>query len=313
MRRTHSINLLGTIIALASLAFLPAVAQAQSDTVWIGRYVWDTGRVDAGSSNYVQAHSAAKAMYPGLSNAEIFRTLFSDEGYVLGFSAQRRTRGMDVIEDYDYQFANPAEISNWSSTSQKIYWADIYNPNPSDTYNWSLILRNGEHAGASVFKNPDILAMGDDDYIVLNADGSFSRYGLDGLQDANIGGWQTFADGRYKGRRFDDVLGDMIGYEDGILVFLEGDSTIVRYGIGGKVSEVSEFSFANAAGDKGPDLSQYSLGDIIDGKVEGFSYIGWDNGPVVIDISLVPEPAAAAVLAGIAAMAALALRKRRAA
>jgi hypothetical protein len=309
-------NKVQKILRATALAFFAAIstlgAYAQSDNVWIGRYDKNSGRLSTG--NYVPAHSALQQMYPDKSTTEIFQTMLSPQGYVFGYSENRKTRGLDIIEDSQYNFVNPAEVSNWNNTSQKIYWSEFYNTNPTQTYTWSLIMRNGEHAGESVFNNSNILGMGDDGYLVLNANGSFSSYALTGYErETSRTGWETFGGGVWQGKRFDEMLGNMIGYEDGIIIFLEGDSTIVRYGIGGNVSEVSEFTFTYVEGQLGPDLSQYSLGDIIDGKVEGYTYIGWDadGGPVIINVSTIPEPGAFAALGGAAALGIVLLKRRK--
>lgn len=86
----------------------------------------------------------------------------------------------------------------------------------------------------------------------------------------------------WNGASLTSKVGNLIGYEEGQLYFLEGANTVQVFNYDLGFVRTDQFSFNG-------DLAGSSLADVIDGKAEGYTYIGWDLGPVIIGVSSVPE------------------------
>ncbi len=196
--------------------------------------------------------------------------------YLLG-SAATVVRAKDMSEDWDLNFIDP------SDNARNYYFNWYINSLLLNTY----VLRalyplnlaaTGPQASAYVVNNPNVLAMGDDAYVMLDADGSLSYY-------AYLGGWllkdsaaKTFTNGSWAGQTLTSKLQHMIGYEELQLYFLEGASTLHVFDRDLKWVRTDNVKLGN-------ELSTYSLGDLVDNKIPGYTYIGWDAGPVVIGVT----------------------------
>jgi hypothetical protein len=256
-------------------------------------------------------HLEAQFMYGG-DTPDAWRELFMS-GNVLGFSGQRLTRGIDISEDWDYNFKNPAKYNPDATGNQTYYYGEFENASAtqSTTYQWATKFTSGPRAGQSLF-NEDIIAVGGDALILYNHNNTISRYGMNGALQADYS-WTTFTGGAFDGMLLGDMLKYMIGYEeDGTpaLYFIDDDNILYTYNIAdGTIVSTFDFVFGD---DAKAYLGDARLVDIIDGKVEGWSYIGWDVGPILINIDgiVIPEPGAYAAAAGLIALM-LAFGKRR--
>lgn len=128
--------------------------------------------------------------------------------------------------------------------------------------------------------------------------------------------WTTLTGGNFDGMLLGDALKFMIGYEeDGTasLYFIDDNDFILAYNLstGTIVASYSmQFQFdAVAKGYLGNDVK---LVDIIDGKVDGWSYLGWDVGPILVSVDgiIIPEPSEIAAIVGLAVLG-FALRRRK--
>jgi hypothetical protein len=161
------------------------------------------------------------------------------------------------------------------------------------------------HSGADLLGNQSLIGVGTNRYLFIDPDGSLSRISvLTGAASVSELTWTSFAAGPFMGTTLVSQLQNFIGYDSGasvgddVLVFLQGD-TIVRYNIDGTVAEELNPTWTGIMEGK-------TLGDVIDGDYDDLTYLGWDNGPVIMQT--VPEPAS---LTLVAAGAMLFLRRRR--
>lgn len=196
--------------------------------------------------------------------------------YLLG-SAATVVRAKDMSEDWDLNFIDP------SDNVRNYYFNWYVNALLLNTY----VLRAlyplnlapfGPQAGAYVVGNPNVLAMGDDAYVMLDADGSLSYYAYLGGGLLKNSTAKTFTNGSWAGQTLTSKLQYMIGYEELQLYFLEGASTLHVFDRDLKWVRTDNVKLGN-------ELSAYSLGDLVDNRIPGYTYIGWDAGPVVIGVT----------------------------
>lgn len=199
------------------------------------------------------------------------------------------TRARDFVEDWDINFINP-------SVNSVNYWFDFYSDNSTNTVSRSsfpLTLVNGPQAGQSLIGNNNLLAMGDDNSLWLDADGSLSYYNYPtGTLEFNSTKTSfTTGPSGWQGSTLLSKVGNLIGYEEGNLYFLEGDNTVQVFNFDLTYLRTDQFRFDG-------DLAGHSLADVIDGRVANTTYLGWDLGPVIamVQTSAVPEPSAFAML-----------------
>lgn len=201
---------------------------------------------------------------------------FLSSPHLLG-SAATGVRARDVSEDWDLNYIDPAD-------PLRNYYFDWYaNSLLSNPYvlriSYPLNLQPlGPHAGAYTLSNPNVLAMGDDTYVMRDPDGSLSYY-------AYVGGWllkdstaKTFTNGAWAGQALTSKLKHLIGYEELQLYFLEGDSTLHVFDRDLKWVRTDLVKL-------GDELSAYTLGQLVDNQIPGYTYIGWDAGPIVIGVT----------------------------
>lgn len=199
------------------------------------------------------------------------------------------TRARDFVEDWDINFVNP-------TVNDRNYWFDFYSDNSTNHVSraaFPLTLVGGPQAGQSVLGNNNLLAMGDDNSLWLDADGSLSYYNYPtGTLEFNSTktSFSTGPSG-WLGSSLTSKVGNLIGYEEGMLYFLEGANTVQVFNYDLGFVRTDRFSFDG-------QLAGQSLADVIDGKVENVTYLGWDLGPVIamVQTSPVPEPSSYALL-----------------
>ncbi len=228
----------------------------------------------------IRPHSRTESMFPGQTSSERWRSLITS-GYVMGGHKSTLTRGIDLAEDWDINFIDPTDPS-------RTYWGNLYIDRETGSVSRSGYpdrLSTGPQAGQSLLTSNNLIAMGDDHSLWYDADGTLSRYSFgSGGSLINDYTWTSFSGGAWNGLTLASKLNLFIGYEQSNLYFLEGDSTVYRFSLSGVLENTYQVVLDG-------ELSGRTLGDLVDGKIDGYTYLGWDAGPIVagIDISSVPE------------------------
>ena len=314
-----------SILTACSLPGVAAATQAPSTYTWtqVSRWQEEDRYLSGGNTVYrqefypskgydVRPHQATRTLFPDAivgdgnnkqTSDNLWAALATSEN-VIGNSTGL-TRARDFVEDWDINFINPT-VNNVN------YWFDFYSDNSANTISRSsfpLTLVNGPQAGQSLMGNNNLLAMGDDNSLWLDADGSLSYYNYPtGTLEFNSTK-TSFSTGPtgWKGSTLVSKVGNLIGYEEGNLYFLEGDNQVLVFNYDLTYLRTDQFRFDG-------ELTGRSLADLIDGKVENATYLGWDLGPVVamVQTSPVPEPSTYALL-GAGALGLLLARRRQAA
>jgi hypothetical protein len=240
----------------------------------------------------VRPHQATRTLFPDAIVGDGNNKATSDKLWSALATSQNvigngttLTRARDVVEDWDINFVNP-------SVNNVNYWFDFYSDNASATVSRSgfpLTLVGGPQAGQALIGNNKLLAMGDDNSLWLDADGSLSYYNYPtGTLEFNSTKTSfTTGPSGWQGNTLVSKVGNLIGYEEGNLYFLEGANTVQVFSHDLTYLRTDQFRFDG-------DLAGRSLADVIDGKVQNATYLGWDLGPVVammVQTSPVPEPA----------------------
>lgn len=232
---------------------------------------------------------------------------FLESDYIIGKSRTNRVLAWDVSEDWTVNFINPG--------NDRLNYYQALNGDTASTVDrngYPLKLKNeGPHANESIFNNNDLLAFCDDRYIFFDPDGTLSAYSYAGGGVVADYAWTTFTGGYWAGQSLAGKLQYMIGAEENSLVFLDGSSRIVTYYLNGSAPSVSSYDLILSG-----DLEGYTLLDVIQGKVENYTYIGWDIGAMIVNVDAdfgptrnIPEPSTA--ILGIAGIAGFMLRRRR--
>lgn len=199
---------------------------------------------------------------------------------VLG-AAITLTRAKDMSEDWDVNFIDPADPTHnhWFDWYANQYFSPNSWGSPTVTRSgYPLTLSGGPHAGEAVLGNTALLAMGDDKYVFIDPDGSLSFYNYAGGSLQANPTATAFSGGAWAGQALLGKLRHMVGHEQGKLYFVEGASTLHVY----NESLVWQRTQTVALGH---ELSGQTLGDLVDNKIPGYTYIGWDVGPVVIGVT----------------------------
>lgn len=225
----------------------------------------------------VSPHQVLKKIFPAsvsgngndqaTSNALWVNLLSS--GLALGGSGN--VRAHDVSSDFMVNVT-------WPANPGKDYYFAFYEHNiPEGRYtSYAPKLQSGPNKDAIVAGNPKLLAVGDAKTLWLDADGSLSQTGLVSGQLVIDNKATTFSGGpsNWAGTPLTTHLSSFIGFEEGKLYFLEGQSTLHVYDAELKFQRTDEIRMSG-------ELRSTTLGDVIDGKVKGVSYVGWDLGPII--------------------------------
>lgn len=193
-------------------------------------------------------------------------------------SAAQGVRAKDMSEDWILDYVNPND-SVWNNYFNWYVNNAYINPQVLRVVYPTTLANSGPHAGKSVINNPNVLAVGDKLFVMLDPDGSLSYY----LYGAGGNLWKdstatTFKNGAWNGKKLTDQLKYMIGYEEYQLYFLEGDSTLHVFDMDLKWVRTDTVALGN-------ELSGYTMGDLVDNQIPGYTYIGWDAGPIVIGVT----------------------------
>lgn len=260
-------------------------------------------------------------MYPDLTNADAFKTLVMD-GSFMGNGGQKWTRGMDIISHYEYNFTDMEAYGQWrqnnptASIYNNGYWMDWNSTNLDLKKDLATTFKGGDFARQDIIGHEDAVAVSYINLVVLYNDegpGSLNLYNYTNGNFYEKTKWNALSGGMYDGLSLSETIGSLIGIDsmggidDQKMYFLEGDSTIVIYGLEGAFIESYSISLSAY-----PDLAGYTLGEVIDGKAEGWSYLGWDHGPTFVNIDgiVVPEPAEFSAMLGALVLGFLIFKRR---
>lgn len=219
---------------------------------------------------------------------EVWRFLFESDAYVIG-PRSNRVRANDRVEDWDLNFVSPKHPN---ITLYSVLETAGSNGNFIMRSDAPLSIANNTFEGRSLMApNDEFIAMSDDDTLWVTPEGALQAYHF--ASGSPRGGrayqadWIAFKDGPYAGKSWNEVLPYFIGAEEEQLIFLEGEKRLIVYRYltaGGKndgthVVTVDDFTLANG-------LEGIMPGDLIDGMLPGYTYIGWDAfGPNILNIT----------------------------
>lgn len=244
----------------------------------------------------VDPNATMKSMFPDLTDDEIWIALFKSE-YYIGKPGASYIRAWDLLEDWTVNYRQPGEDNR---NRYRPFYANGDSTVVCSDTSYPRILRDGRHSGQSIFNNADLVAFGDDTFVFYSQAGemagtlSFYSYAT-GRQLTAYGGWTNFkaGSGPWGGESLADKMQYLIGFEGSELFFLNGANTIISYDRNGGAGKSFQYNFTG-------DLADYTLADIIDGKIEGYTYLGWDEGAVIVNLDIeglgpgraisIPEP-----------------------
>ncbi|MDO9234768.1 MAG: hypothetical protein Q7U28_01885 [Aquabacterium sp.] len=293
-RLTSSVRVSTFVGAVSALVLAACAAQALAQTTTysytqVSRWKEDARSESSGVVLYPQEWYPAKGydIFPNLQTKSLFPAAIVGNGdnkatsdnlwaallaspYTMGNSSNL-TRARDLSEDWDISFIDPKNPG-------LNYWFDFYASKVVAWVGYAPTLKGAPQNGAAVMGNNNLLAMGDDQHVWLDADGSLSYYwrgaGTLSFDSTKTTFDQVKAPVGWAGATVKSKLSNLIGYEEGRLYFLEGGRLLHVFDRDMNFVRTDEFYF-------GGDLQAVSLGDVVDGKVPGVKYIGWDLGPVI--------------------------------
>lgn len=297
---------------LAFFAVAWSSVYGQTDNVAIYRYRRDPGNgLENGvwSSSNRTVHPLVNTMFPEATTNRDRWTALLNSGYIMG-SGTTLTRGQDISEDWDINFINPADgnaKNHYYMLLEAVGGDGVIITRPTT-------FTGGYRAGESLLNNNNVLAVGDERILCFDQeDGSLSYYSYgDGslispTDKANT--WTAFTGGDWDGLLLSSKLNLFIGFESG-LFFLDGDSHVYQYNLRGEYVRDYELSLDISGAPEG--LKDYTLGQVVDGLADGYTYAGWDDGPIILGVgSGIPEPSEFSVLLGVFAVTSCFTRRRR--
>ena len=291
---------LGPIVAFTHPDYNGNPQVPNNDYQWTHTARWmEDARQDDGpvtyrqdtSGNYdIRPHQQLWSMFPDAvvgsgNNKETSDALWAEilqSDYLIGNSSSL-VRAHDPIEDWHFNFINPA-----NSTYNFYFYTYLdYSSLQLARTSFPLVLQNGINSGENLINNNRLLAVGDDNTLWLDPDNTLSIYGYPGatlrVELTKTQFTQDPAD--WLGAYLVDKLQYFIGYEEPRLYFLVGDSTL----------HIFDYNLSYLGTDEvvlDGDLAGITLGDIVDRKVSGVTYGGWNHGPtiVMVDTSVPAAP-----------------------
>ncbi|MBQ0727144.1 MAG: hypothetical protein KBT77_07335, partial [Thalassolituus oleivorans] len=281
---------LGAVVAFVHPDYGGNAPVARNTYSWThtARFMEDA-RINGGPVDYkqeigshwdVRPHQQLRTMYPSSivgdgNNQTTSDNLWADiltSDNLIGNSSSI-PRAHDNSEDWHFNFIDPS-VSNYS------YYFYFYLDNSTlklTRTSFPLTLQNGLNAGQSLLNNDNLIAVGDDNTIWLDADNTVSIYNYPTGTLEYDSAVTQFPQGPrgWIGVPIVEKLPYLIGYEEAKFYFLEGDSTLLVY------TYLMTFVRAEEIRLDG-DLSAYTLGQIVDRQVPGVTYAGWDLGPIIV-------------------------------
>ncbi|MEO0509771.1 MAG: PEP-CTERM sorting domain-containing protein [Verrucomicrobiota bacterium] len=117
----------------------------------------------------------------------------------------------------------------------------------------------------------------------------------------------TFTNGPLANQNISNQISNLIAVDNN-LYFIDGDNTVHAYDQDLDFVETSTITLSG-------DLAGETLSDLVDGLVDGYTYLGWDLGGIgvlgISDPRVVPEPSSYALLIGIVSFSLSYFRRRR--
>ncbi|MEK9713151.1 MAG: hypothetical protein VW258_11350, partial [Thalassolituus sp.] len=232
---------LGPVVAFVYPDYGGNPPVAANTYTWTHTARWlEEGRVNSGPVIYRQEidgywdtrpHQQLRSMYPtdlvGDGNNQatsdnLWKRILTSENLIGNSGAP--VRAVDAMEDFHYNFIDPA-------VPDESYYFYFYIDNSSLWLHrtaFPLTLANGPNAGEYMINNPRLLAMGDDNSLWLDNDGTLSYYNYPGATLEYDSTAAVFPQGPpgWIGVPVTENLDKLIGYEQALLYFLEGESTV---------------------------------------------------------------------------------------
>ena len=176
--------------------------------------------------------------------------------------------------------------------------ADEYPIMPGDSADAAAntrFMRDGPQKGGDIYDSSALLAIGDRLTLWLDPDGSPSIYGrATGALVMDPAWTRLGSTGPLAGLPLRDALRHFIGFEDGALIFMPNDTDICAYRVSnGREHADARYNRIWRFPSSSP-LHGAALGEIIDGKIPGYTYLGWgSSGPAILGIPPADEEAVA--------------------
>ena len=241
--------------------------------------------------------------YPAYQTMSTVRRLFADRLYTHDSQIWRELlkstnalltahstliRGRDALEDASLNVKGHDGNLHYSWYTQGANDERIWMVGENaDTVSNVRVMRNGPQAGGDIYASTNLIALGNDNTLWIDPDGSPSTYARqEGLLRMNPT-WTTLTGGPLAGHTFREALRHFIGYEEDRLIFMVDDRTISAYSLGDGHEDTSPHYKREWVFPEGSPLHDIDLGKIIDGKIRGLTYLGWDYlGPVILGVQL---------------------------
>lgn len=281
------------------------------------------GSVAADREN-VDTHTYVQTLFPGASEPEERWASLLTSSYIFG-SANTTTRGIDLI---GVMGGFSALTIYDTGTPTTLYTSPYFSPTNFSVSAgpgtiWATDIVNGPYMGTSLINNPDIVAMDVSKVILYDSvTDNLYAYNREDRFAANNGSlllWtfgdfdnsgdldNTFTNGPLANQNISNQISNLIAVDNN-LYFIDGDNTVHAYDQDLDFVETSTITLSG-------DLAGETLSDLVDGLVDGYTYLGWDLGGIgvlgISDPRVVPEPSSYALLIGIVSFSLSYFRRRR--
>ena len=236
--------------------------------------------------NTMTPFSHSLRMYGNMGYAkdsEYWRTLLSSPHMARPRST--KVRAIDMFEHIRIQFRSPLD-------DKYLWYKNTTTPKAeasagvADTTSFPRYLRDGDLKGANVFEDTRTIAIDNDAMYWLCEDGTIRYYYRNGVENTAYSPttWTRFTDGPFSGEALADKIHYLIGVEGRIMRFMANDTDVIHYQL--QKQQASYIKTVSWKFTVDP-LKGRTLGEIVDGRVPGYSYLGWDYaGPVIASLTL---------------------------
>ena len=258
-------------------------ASAQTQDVTLYRFSAPNALVNY---NTMTPFSHSLTMYGDMGytkDSEYWRALLSSPHMARPRST--KVRAIDMFEHIRIQFRSPLDDKHlWikNTTTPRVEVAS----GVADTASFPRYLKDGDLKGANVFEDTRTIAMDNDAMYWLCEDGTIRYYSRNGTENTSYSPatWTRFTDGPFSGEALADKIKHLIGVEGRIMRFLVNDTDVIHYQL-----QKQQASYTKTVSWKftADPLKGRTLGEIVDGRVPGYAYLGWDNtGPIIASLTL---------------------------